>query len=299
MLPAALLAACGAGGAEVEGDHVRVRLVSEQAAVTPGRPFWAGLLQTLDDGWHTYWRNPGDSGAAARIDWRLPAGWTASPVQWPTPERMPYGTLMNYGYAGEVLLPVVITPPADAGRGRVELAADALWLVCADVCIPGEASLRLTVRVRPQPDAAPGDDGPAPGGAESGDAAAGGGTPLPLFDRWRARIPRPVDGARVERRGRRLTITAPVAGARDAREVWFFPHAAGAIAHAAEQEHAVTAGGAVEVRVQAADGNAAGRLSGVVAVTTDRSTRGFSIDAPVREAAQADEADGQRPAGGR
>lgn len=277
VLPAALLAACGGGGAEVEGDHVRVRLVSEQAAVTPGRPFWAGLLQTLDDGWHTYWRNPGDSGAAARIDWRLPAGWTASPVQWPTPERMPYGTLMNYGYAGEVLLPVVITPPADAGRGRVELAADALWLVCADVCIPGEASLRLTVRVRPPQDAPQADGGPAPG-----DSTA-------LFDRWRARVPRPVDGARAERRGRRFIITAPLDVAEDASEVWFFPHAAGAIVHAAEQEHAVTANGAVEVSVQAADGNASGRLRGVVAVTTDRSTRGFSIDAPVREAARADE----------
>ena len=280
VLSIALLAGCG-DKAEHVGDHVRVRLVSEQAIVTPGNPFWAGLLQTLDDGWHTYWRNPGDSGAAARIDWHLPAGWTVSPVRWPTPERMPYGDLMNYGYAGEVLLPVVITPPADAGRGRVELAADALWLVCADVCIPGEASLRLTLRVRPQPQ-------PADRGAQS------------LFDRWRARIPRPLDGARVERRDQRLVITAPLAGAADARQVWFFPHAAGTVIHAADQEHAVTAAGAVEVRVQAAAGRdvgaAAGRLHGVVAVTTDGGTRGFTIDAPVRDAIHAD---GARPAGAR
>lgn len=280
VLSIALLAGCG-DKAEVAGDHVRVRLVSEQAAVTPGNPFWAGLLQTLDDGWHTYWRNPGDSGAAARIDWHLPAGWTVSPVRWPIPERMPYGDLMNYGYAGEVLLPVVITPPADAGRGRVELAADALWLVCADVCIPGEARLRLTLRVRAQPQ-------PADRGAQS------------LFDRWRTRIPRPLDGARVERRDQRLVITAPLAGAADARQVWFFPHAAGAVIHAADQEHAVTAAGAVEVRVQAAGGRdvgaAAGRLHGVVAVTTDGGTRGFTIDAPVRDAIHAD---GARPAGAR
>ncbi len=263
-----LLAGCS-DSAEVAGDHVRVRLVSEAAAVTPGSPFWAGLLQTLDDGWHTYWRNPGDSGAAARIDWRLPAGWTVSPVQWPTPARMPYGDLMNFGYTGEVLLPVVITPPADAGRGRVELTADALWLVCADVCIPGEASLRLTLRVRPQAE-------PTASGAES------------LFDRWRARIPRPVDGARVERRDRQLVITAPLAGAEDARQVWFFPDAAGAVVHAADQQHTVTASGAVEVRVQAAGGVATGRLHGVVTVTTDRFTRGFAIDAPIEEAAHVD-----------
>ena len=123
---------------EVEGQHIRVRLVSKRTTVTPGQPFWVGLLQTLEDGWHTYGLSPGDSGAEARIEWHLPAGCIASPIHWPVPERMPCGDLMNYGYSGEVLLRVLITPRADLERGRAELSAEALWLICSDACIPGE-----------------------------------------------------------------------------------------------------------------------------------------------------------------
>ena len=260
VLLSALLAGC-ADKAEIDGQHIRVRLVSEQTTVTPGQPFWVGLLQTLDDGWHTYWRNPGDSGAAARVEWHLPDGWTASSIHWPIPERMPYGDLMNFGYSGEVLLPVMITPPAALERGRVELAAEALWLVCADVCIPGEGRLRLTLRVRPR----------------AGPAAAENGS---LFDRWRSRIPAALDGARARRLNDRMVITVPLPDAEDARQVWFFPHADGVVAHAGEQEHRVTATGSVAVTVEAGavDGD---RLDGVVAVTTDAGTRGFSIDAPI------------------
>lgn len=257
-----LLAGCG-DQAEVAGQHIRVRLVSEQTTVAPGSPFWVGLLQDLDDGWHTYWRNPGDSGAAARIHWDLPEGWTASPIHWPVPERMPYGDLMNYGYSGRVLLPVMITPPTDLERGRVELSAEALWLVCADVCIPGEGRLRLTLRVRPRPE---------PAGAET----------TPLFDRWRARIPEALDGVRAERRDERIVITLPLPGAENARQIWFFPHAGGVVAHAGDQEHLVTAAGSVAVTMK--PGAVAGdRLDGVVAVTTDAGTRGFSIDAPIED----------------
>lgn len=257
-----LLAGCG-DQAEVAGQHIRVRLVSEQTTVAPGSPFWVGLLQTLDDGWHTYWRNPGDSGATARIEWHLPEGWTASSIHWPVPERMPYGDLMNFGYSGEVLLPVMITPPADLERGRVELAAEALWLVCADVCIPGEGRLRLTLRVRPRPD---------PADAET----------TPLFDRWRARIPKALDGARAERRDERIVITVPLPGVENARQIWFFPHAGDVVTHAGEQEHRVTATGSVAVTMK--PGAVAGdRLDGVVAVTTDAGIRGFSIDAPIED----------------
>ena len=258
----ALLAGC-ADKAEIDGQHISVRLVSERATVTPGQPFWVGLLQTLDDGWHTYWRNPGDSGAAARIHWDLPEGWTASPIHWPVPERMPYGDLMNYGYSGEVLLPVMITPPADLERGRVELSVEALWLVCADVCIPGEGRLRLPLRVRP---------GNRPAEAEQ----------TPLFQRWRARIPLTLDGARAERRDERIVITVPLTGAEDARHVWFFPHAGGVVVHGGDQEHRVTAAGSVDVMVEPGAG-AADRLEGVVAVTTDAGIRGFAIDVPIED----------------
>src|SRR5262245_24206704 len=81
--------------------RVRVDLLSEVASFTPGQTFWVGLHQRISPGWHTYWMNPGDSGEPPRIEWALPSGFTAGEIAWPFPERIPDGTAMAYGYAGE------------------------------------------------------------------------------------------------------------------------------------------------------------------------------------------------------
>ena len=260
---AVALAGC-ADRSGVEAAHIRVQLVSEATTVTPGRPFWVGLVQTVDPGWHTYWRNPGDSGAATRISWDLDDGWSASPIQWPAPERMPYGDLVNYGYTGQVLLPVLITPPDDLERGRVELTAEALWLVCADVCIPGEAELSLTLPVRSRPDEADPET-------------------APLFERSRARLPVAASAdARAVRRVGRIAITLQVPDAADAQQIWYFPHTGGAVVHAADQQHSVTAAGAVELLVEpgpAADD----RVDGVVVIGSGGSARGYAIDVPITD----------------
>ena len=99
-------------------------------------------------GWHTYWRNPGDSGEPTRIEWRLPRGFSAGEIEWPVPSRIPVGPLMNFGYHGEVLLLTRLVPPADLPAGRpVTLRAKANWLVCEVKCIQEEAELTLTLPV--------------------------------------------------------------------------------------------------------------------------------------------------------
>ena len=52
----------------------------------------------MDKGWHTYWRNPGDSGGPIEIDWDLPKGFSVSDIKWPLPEKIEYPPLMTYGY---------------------------------------------------------------------------------------------------------------------------------------------------------------------------------------------------------
>ena len=132
----------------VQTPHVQAHLVSEVAAAQPGQPFWVALRLTMRDGWHTYWRNPGDSGLATTIDWTLPEGFTASEIHWPYPERIPVGPLMNYGYHGEVwLLTQIQPPPTLAEVEPLTLQAHARWLVCEEDCIPEEAVLRLTLPV--------------------------------------------------------------------------------------------------------------------------------------------------------
>jgi len=149
QIPAAQAATSG----EVERDHVRVALVSEVDSVRPGQPFRVGLSILHDPAWHTYWRNPGDSGLETRLNWRLPDGTQAGAIQWPWPERLPIEHLVNYGYSGELLLPVEIQPPDTLATDKLRLAVRADWLVCKIECIPGSAELTLELPVHDAPPA--------------------------------------------------------------------------------------------------------------------------------------------------
>src|SRR5262245_21845033 len=98
------LQATSAMAQPVRTDNVEAELVSASDAVVPGQPVVSALRLKHDDHWHTYWQVPGDSGLPTRIQWKLPAGWTAGPIEWPLPKRLPVGPLMNFGYEGEILL---------------------------------------------------------------------------------------------------------------------------------------------------------------------------------------------------
>jgi thiol:disulfide interchange protein DsbD len=134
----------GAGSA-----HVTATLEREHESARPGTAFWVGLRLRMAPGWHTYWKNPGDSGLPTRIAWTLPEGFRAGPIFWPQPERMPAGPVMSYGYAGEVLLLTEVTPPSSMTAGtEATLAARVSWLECREACLPGKADLRLSVSIR-------------------------------------------------------------------------------------------------------------------------------------------------------
>lgn len=158
MALAAFALAPPARAAPVDAGHLVAELVADRAGVAPGGTIHAALRQKIEDGWHTYWRNPGDSGQATTLTWTLPAGWRAGDMVWTAPQRLPIGPLMDYGYTGEVLSPVTITAPASARPGQtVTLKAQAAFLVCKDVCVPEDASLTLTLPVvagSPAPDPA-------------------------------------------------------------------------------------------------------------------------------------------------
>src|SRR5215472_9441851 len=138
----------GAAAQSLGPDHVRAVLVAETRGAAPGSTLYVALVQTIDKGWHTYWRNPGDAGEPTHIHWTLPAGWKAGDIVWPAPKRLPVGPLMNYGFENEAVLAVPIEVPADAKPGATgRLTAKAEMLVCADVCVPQTAELALDVPV--------------------------------------------------------------------------------------------------------------------------------------------------------
>jgi DsbC/DsbD-like thiol-disulfide interchange protein len=135
--------------ARARDEHIEVTLLSEQSALVPGRPAQLGVRLRHDPHWHTYWINPGDSGLPTRLAWTLPPGFRADDIAWPVPQRFDLGDIVNFGYAGDVLLPVTIDVPADAKAGSTaRMTVEAKWLVCQEACIPGKARLALDVPVR-------------------------------------------------------------------------------------------------------------------------------------------------------
>lgn len=208
-------------GSAVATPNVKARLVSEVSAIAPGQSFWVALDLDIRDGWHTYWRNPGDSGQATSLKWQLPPEFTAGDIVWTTPHRFEIPPLVNYGYAKHAVHLVNITAPPDLKAGApAVLSAKASWLVCSDVCIPEDADLQLKLPV----------NGTA-GAADPADAAlfaeARGELPSPQFAATTARIK---NGQLVISLGKEWGATLPQITA-----LAFFPYDDGGIEYAAPQ----------------------------------------------------------------
>ena len=136
------------GTSPAQGQHLEASLVAEPSAIAAGKPFSVGLHLKLEPHWHVYWINPGDAGLPVTLAWQLPQGFTAGAMQWPYPQKIAVPPLMNFGYEGEVLLPVEITPPGKLpAGGKIEIKAKAKWIVCKDICLPGSAELALSLPV--------------------------------------------------------------------------------------------------------------------------------------------------------
>lgn len=141
----------GAGPAK-KVEAVEVELISQESSIKPGTVARVGIRLQHDPHWHTYWRNPGDSGLPTSVAWTLPPGWSAGPIRWPLPQRLPVGPLTNFGYEGQIVLPVDLVVPPDLPTDRPALVtAQVEWLMCKDVCIPGQASLQLELPVSTTP----------------------------------------------------------------------------------------------------------------------------------------------------
>jgi thiol:disulfide interchange protein len=207
-------------GNVVATDNVKARLVSEVGSVGPGQSIWVALELNIRDGWHTYWRNPGDSGQATSLTWNLPTGFTAGDILWTTPHRFELPPLVNYGYAKHAVHMVQITAPKDLALGRtVALEAKASWLVCSDVCIPEDANLQLKLPTS------------ASAAADPADAA--------LFASARSDLPNPEPApasAKVEN-GQLVITLGKTWGATlsQIESLAFFPYAEGGIEYGAPQ----------------------------------------------------------------
>ncbi len=211
-----LAGARAAESAAVSSSHASVTLVSDTDAAQAGRPMHLGLRFRLAPGWHIYWQNPGDAGAAPELALTLPSDASAGQIEWPTPERLPEGPVMTYSYQGAVTLPLRVTP----GHGVLDVAAKADWLVCEKICVPEEGAFHLSLL--------PGQAAPSP--------------EAPLFAAAASRSPVPSPFAASVAPDATLTLSGDGLSAMTVQEAWFFPAAWGAVEQAAPQPLTVTPG---------------------------------------------------------
>ena len=122
-----------AGGAK---PATTVQLLLSHNEAKPGSTVTAGLELTMDDGWHTYWINPGAAGIATDVEWTLPKGVTAGPIQWPTPDKFTALGSIGYGYHDKTILLVPLAIAADVALGQATISGKVSWLECKELCIP-------------------------------------------------------------------------------------------------------------------------------------------------------------------
>ena len=198
----------------VTTPQVRAELVAHAPeGVQAGKPLLLGLLIEHKKDWHTYWKNPGDSGLPTTLAWKLPGGFAAGEIQWPTPHRLPIGPLMNFGYEGQLLLPVAVQVPAGHAGDSLTIQLRADWLVCKDVCIPegGDFALQLPVKA-------------ATAGYAAAFAKAAEASPKPA----------PAAQARAELKDGALWVSVSgLPAAWQGKTVQFFPELAGVLHNAA------------------------------------------------------------------
>ena len=126
----------------------RVELWVDQSTARPGSTVTAALRLQMAEGWHSYWRNPGDEvGLKTRVEWTLPPGVKAGAIQWPLPDKTTEKEFDTLTYSGTVVLLVPIQIPAGQALGPMTLKAKVRWLECHEECVPGNTTVETQVTV--------------------------------------------------------------------------------------------------------------------------------------------------------
>lgn len=178
-------------------------LLADTAAVEPGKPFFVGVHLKIIPRWHTYWQFGGSPSFPFGVEWELPEGWQAGPINFPLPHLVvDQDGQALFAYEHEVFFPVKITPSAKPAQGEVRIGAKAKWQVCAEACIPGDADLELKL---PAGTAKPAN--------------------VELFSKWMAQLPRtdapPTQDVKYE--GKDKTLIVRIGGLPKDATVEFFP----------------------------------------------------------------------------
>lgn len=266
-LGALLLRPCGAsvGDAIVRTPQTRAELSAERRVAAPGESLWVALSIDLKPKWHTYWRTPGDAGEPIVISWKLPSGVVAGPIQWPTPERFTFSDIAGFGYTGHVtLLTELKIASSIAAPSEILLKADGAWLICAEICVPEDASFSLPIKI---------------------DSVHRNIVANAAFTAAREAMPRPAPWlVKAVRSGNTLIITAgPGIREHALKSVVYFPYDGDLIANGAKQDFRLQ-DGTLELKVELTpDASQRSEAAGVLRFDQENNPlpAGYTFAAPI------------------
>lgn len=249
-----LFCAAGAVANTVTSERTEVTLTSDKASIHKSQNFWLALHIKMKPGWHTYWLNPGDSGLTPELKWTLPKGFVAGDVQFPSPDLLQEGAeITDYGYEGDVWLPVAVTAPALLNKNAISIfMLHAHWLVCKDVCIPESGDFSLSLPTKE--DSAP-----------SADASAIEATVKALPAKVDKALPIALSDGKLE-------FIMPLGEALAVKGAHFFPADEGLVVNNAQQHFSVVQD-KIEFSLQAEKGTLPEKTSGLVSLYLADGTR--------------------------
>lgn len=258
-------------------SHVKIELIQEEETIQPGRPFWIALHLELEKDWHVYWKNPGDVGIPLKVEWILPSGFHAAPLQWPFPEKFSAADMVGFGYTGTVTLLTQVTPPSELTMNdKIDLKAKIDWLVCSSLtCQPGSATVNLPLQVTNEP----------PRAREQ--AAL-------IFEQARVKIPKSHVEIKTVRKDNIVQLEVPNAMDEkkgEIREAYFFPEEQNVIDHSVDPTfHSISEGtNRYLVNLKGSDqiGAKIQALKGVLVLHTQdgaqENIQAFDIDSPIED----------------
>jgi DsbC/DsbD-like thiol-disulfide interchange protein len=126
-------------------SNANAKIVVNSYLLNQNQTIPIGILIELENDWHIYWRNPGDSGMPTSIDFDLPDGVKISEIKWPAPKAFEYDGLASYGYEKRVLLLADLSVTENYTLGSIEITANLKSLICKDVCIPFNNSVSTEI----------------------------------------------------------------------------------------------------------------------------------------------------------
>ena len=126
----------------VDTGHANVSLVKFENVDEGQSQTLIGIRMDMQENWHTYWKNPGDSGGPIKVKWSHDDNISISELYWPTPILIPYEPLMTYGYKNFVIFPFEINNSNDK-NSFIEANID--FLICDDICVPEKALIKTNL----------------------------------------------------------------------------------------------------------------------------------------------------------